>query len=367
MEISIAERLKPFIHVPGMTVILPGLGWPIQVFPCLLRMYRFQDAIPLQFAELQLELEGPVEQFTVTNDLEKGRLTVSGMTRKGWLRYHLIGSQDLKNVRLVVDRAPSGGLPVQDGSAKVVLQDKEWHDLCKQLSPFTPFALPRIDRLSFGCHKAQDWELVRRRSCLQEIFPFWHRLGQLVPQVPGPPTATGTLALLAECEQLLKQGRPDVAQQIWLNVFLCAFREMLVPQMEDSCYQGIVKSVPLAGSTVSPLVILSEGSRLIRKLLIQQENGSLGILPSLLPVLPFGRLVDVPLEGGGSISIEWSKKTIRRMSIHSTQEREIALTFHSDVRSYRLRDYARDQGERRTRHSQLFLRRDYHYYIDNFD
>lgn len=367
MKISIAERLKPFSHAPGASTLLPGLGWPVQIFPCLIRIFRFQKILPLQLTELNLALKGPVEQFTVTNDLEKGRLTVSGMTREGWIRYQLIGSQDQKGIRLLVDRAPTGGLHIQGENKLTVLQNHEWLDIFEHLSSFEPYLIPPCDRLSFGCNKAQEWEMIRRRESLDEIFPFWHRLGQVIPQNQPPVESSGTLALLEECKRHFSYGRPEAAEQCWRNLFLCAFGGMFIPQLEDSRYQGIIEAKPFEERDDSPLLILSEGARMIRQLFIHQEEGSLSVLPFLLPCLPFGRLIDVPLAGGGSVSLEWSKKTIRRMMIHSDQENEIDLKFRSDISSFRLRQHPSDKGERRARFSTLSIKKNSHYVIDNFN
>lgn len=367
MRISIAERLRPYCHAPGTYTLLPGSGWPVQIFPCLIRIFRFQDGLPLQLAEINLEVKGPVEQFTIFNDLEKGWLTVTGMTCEGWMKVHLIASQDLKSIRLLVNRAPKGGLRIREERKQVLLQNHEWLDIFEQPSLFTPYAPPQCDRLSLGSHKAQDWELIKRRDGLEEIFPLWHRLGQMIPQFQVPAFCAGTLSLLDECRRHFNHGRPEDAQQSWRKFFLCGFTGMLVPQFEDDRYQGIIEAKPVLELDSSPLVILSEGARLIRQLFVQQGEGCLSILPFLLPCFPFGRLLDVPLAGGGSVSIEWSKKTIRRIVLRSEQDNEFALKFRSDISSYRLRMNVREKGERRGRMSSLSLKKNCCYYIDNFN
>ena len=174
MRISIAERLRPFSHLPGTATILPGPGYQVQIFPCFIRFYRLHRNLPVTLTELSLDLKGPIQQFTICNDLEKGRLTVSGMTAEGWMRYHLIGAQNQENVRFLIDRAPPAGFHIHNDQEKYCLRDKEWLDLflLNQKSAFVPYQVPRCDRLSLGCHKAQDWELIKRRLSLQEIFPL---------------------------------------------------------------------------------------------------------------------------------------------------------------------------------------------------
>ncbi len=369
MRISIAERLRPFCHLPGISTIIPGLGWQVQVFPCLIRMYYFKDAFPLLLTEVNLELKGPIQQFTVCNDLEKGRVTIGGETREGWVRYHLISSQQQKGLRLLIDRAPTQGILMHQGNICRQMHKNEWLDIQDSISPnfsFEAYQLPACDRLSLGNHKAQDWELIKRRSTLSEIFPLWHRLGQLLPAINEPIVEEGNLALLAACQKSLQQGRPEETQQIWLHLFQAGFHSLLVPRLKDEEYQGFSHLPPLVNVQVSPLILLTEGSRLIRQLFIQQKGKEIAILPHLLPSLPQGRLISVPLEGVGVISLEWTKKTIRQLILFAEQDQEVCLHFRSDVRSYRWRQHPKEQGERKSCNSPLLLKKNCYYFFDNF-
>lgn len=76
MHIEIAERLKPFSHFPGTSLILPGSAYQVQIFPCLIRIFHLRETFPVLITELTLNLQGPLQQFTVCNDLEKGRISV---------------------------------------------------------------------------------------------------------------------------------------------------------------------------------------------------------------------------------------------------------------------------------------------------
>ena len=305
--------------------ILPGSGHLLQIFPCMIRVFHLCKAIPIQIAELSLILKGPVEQFTIFNDLEKGRITVSGMTSEGWIHYHLISSQDFKTIRLLADRSPPSGFKVSHKGQEVPLKDKEAYDLLEPAPFFTAYQPISCDRLSLGCNKAQDWELIRRRLNLEEIFPHWHRLGQLIPQIDAPHLPEGTLLLLEECRRHFAYGKPEEAVKSWKKCFLAGFNHLFAPRLQDSDYQGLVSDQALSLLDLSPLILLSEGANFIRQLFIQQEKGKVSNLPFLLPTFPFGRLVDVPLIGGGTLSLEWSKKTIRRLVIDSDQEGEVEL------------------------------------------
>lgn len=315
-EISIAQRLRPFSHLPGTSLVLPGSDYVIQIFPCLIRVYLNQVVM----AELNLELKGPVHPFTICSDLEKGRISVSGKGADGWIRYHLLASKDGKGIRLLGDR--------------FYLQQL---DILPSSSPFEPFQVPFCERLSLGSNKAQDWEMIKRRLDLKEIFPHWHRLGQLVP---------------SHSAEKVKLEEGD-----WLKIFLVGFDSLLVPQSEDQNHQGI--SFPL-------FPLLSEGAKLIRQLFVQQENKKISILPSLLPSFHAGRLLNVSLPEVGVISLEWTKKTIRRVILYSENEQEIELKFRSNVRSVRLREDSKDKGIIRPCSSSLIVKKGNYYFFDNF-
>lgn len=353
-DILIAERLNPFSHEAGTFTLLPGSALPIQIFPTLIRFYRFEMGILQLMKELQMELEGPVEEFTVTNDLEKGRISISGKEKRGWIRIHLTSSQDLKSVRFLADRFPQEGLKIFDGSQTVVLKKNEPFDLWGPVESL--YYVPPFDRLSFGCHKSQDWEKIRIRKELKEIFPFWHRLGQMIPQNPLPKKSE-MLSLFEACKK-------ERNEKSWLQFFMCGYTGILVPQNHDCLYQGIIQNK--MESSDSPLWILSEGSRLIRELFILQEEKIIFILPSLLPSLPFGKLTHVSLKGVGLLSLEWSKKTVRRMTLHASYESEIELAFPSSIKTYRLRSNKDVKGEQKDRSKRLSLQPNTTYFFDHF-
>lgn len=368
MRILIAERLKPFCHLPGTSVILPGSGYQLQIFPCLIRIYHLKHSFPFLLKELPIALKGPIQKFTICNNLEKGCVSVWGETAEGWMRYHLISSQQQEGIRLLVERAPPSGFPIDEENKRHLLHAKEWLDLLQDGRPFVPYQLPlACDRLSLGNHKAQDWELVKRRLSLAEIFPCWHRLGQLVPPMPVDSLSEGTLSLLDTCQATFDQERPEHAEQKWMNLFLAGFNGLLAPQLEDTNYQGLTSLNPLFSTHISPLVLLSEGARLIRQLFVQQFKEKIHILPYLLPSLSSGRLLNVSLEGGGRLSLEWTKKTIRQLILYVEQEQHLTIKFRSHVRSYRLRQNLKDKGERKECSSSLSLKKNCYYFFDNFN
>jgi hypothetical protein len=66
MNLTIAEKFCPFSHTPGSSCLIPGTWWSVQAFPTRL-CFSHRD----QRIEISLELTGPVELFTLEQDLEK--------------------------------------------------------------------------------------------------------------------------------------------------------------------------------------------------------------------------------------------------------------------------------------------------------
>jgi len=365
MRIIIAERLKPFTHLPGFSTPLPGTPYKIQIFPTLLRIFDITEHPARFVSEWQIKIKGPVEQFTFCNDLEKGRITVSGRSHEGWLRYHLIGAMDGKGIRLAAERTPGKGLQIQ-GSLEFFLRNREWCDLILPISAFEPFCIPRCDRLSLGVTKAQDWDLVRRRKQLVEILPFVHRLGQIIhQQYRVNDQDGGTLSLLNDCFESLTSKKTEELQERLNLLLLGCFNEMLVPELEDCNYQGLIDSNEALPFGLSPLSILHRCSRLIRAIFIQQEHNELVILPSLIPAMHCGRLIDVAV-GGGIVGIEWSKKAIRRIVFTPDVDKEWIFAFRSNVKSFRLRRSFKDKGERISNGKPFFFEKGGYYFFDNF-
>lgn len=263
----------------------------------------------------------------------------------------------------MAERTPLTGLSLHQEQVTHILQNGESYNILSQDKAFDPYQIPFCDRLSLGNHKAQDGDLIKRRLCLQEIFPLWHRLGQLVPAYPWVDSKEGTLALLEECREHIRQNKPEKTEQTWLNLIQAGFGQLLVPRLEDPDFQGIAPS--LVSLDCSPLVLLSEGSKLIRQLFIQFKDNQIHFLPHLLPSLFCGRLIEVPWKGG-KVNFEWTKKTIRRVILYSQQEQEVSMRFRSDVQSYRFRQNLHDKGIRKACQETLFLNKNCYYLFDNF-
>lgn len=380
MRITIAERLRPYSHTPGVDCILPGSSLGLQIYPCLIRVYDLSQSHHELLTEFHLDLKGPLKDFTVLNDLEKGEVKVWGHTLKGFVRYRLVSQEEGISLALCVEKTPEGGMPISlkkglfcwhsseqapSSVSTAILQPKEsltWRSSIGLLDPYHP---PLTDRLSLGSHKAQDWDLVKRRLDLKEILPVWNRLGQLIRQPLHSKKREGTATLLEDCERAIQGGHPELIASPLLNLFQAGFRGLLVPRLQDDQYQGIV-SHQTTDEELSPLILLTEGRVLIRQLFIQQQGQTLLCLPALPPELHCGRFIQIQVDGG-AVDLEWSKKTMRRMIFYPSDNREWTFIFPPAIKSCRLRQREADKGSPYFSGQSSLFEKNSIYFFDNFE
>lgn len=359
MRIEIAERLRPFSHLPGTTFVLPGTSWSVAVFPALLRIHDLSGTEPLLLTEIKWSLEGPIADFTSILDLERGELRVFGNSRHGYFCYHLKALKANLGIAIHVDKVPQELLCFECKgewqSPKIAARAGRTVFIGTQIGEgTTTAALPSasLERLSLGSHKLQDWALVRRRLSMDEIFPIWHRLGQLVPAFPSE-ELRGTALLLNQCRELIAANAPEKILEGFRHLFLTGFEGILSPRLVDTDFHGVSYhghdlSAPLSPQDslyrISPMVLLKEGAALIRSLFLQEEPSVIRLLPALPPEFHCGRflLVKCGIEGG--LNLEWTKKSIRCMSFSALKDQQMAFLFSNHERECRLRSDHRDSG-----------------------
>ena len=335
MQIKIAERLRPYSHRPGITFILPGSSLSMQVFPTLIRVADLKN---VSVEEIKLNNEGPLKDFTVQQDLEKGCLRIWGNGPSGFIRYRFHAVKD-----------------------RFIIKMEKGHDKLGPLAEGNSVYSPRsTDRLSLGMSKQQDWTMLSRRQDLAEIFPLWHRLGQLIPQIESEPVKYRTL--LGECRQAIQEATPDIVLDPFMNLFLAGFKEGLTPRLRDEDFHGF--SLPVC-SSATPLVLLSEGAKMIRSLFVQWEDENISILPLLPSQFHCGRLIQVET-GWGTLDLEWTKKKVRRMIFRA--EKTGRLNFHfKKVKKYRLRHGNKDRGQFLKAGDFIEIQAGQIYWFDNFE
>jgi len=382
MRITIAERLRPFSHKPGIMAILPGSTSRVQVFPALIRIDDLSEKDPLPNAEIKIDIQGPVADFTVLQDLEKGCVRVWGKTPKGFFRYRLTAATQNSGIAMTIEKFPENGISFFSSKMDLWIKEADdWQPLKnKAFAKDTIFIgkspskncdcllyePPVTDRLSLGANKAQDWCKIRPRRDLTEVFPLWHRLGQIIPET-GQACGGGTAGLLSLCRQAINEANPNDLQKPFLDLFLAGFDGMFSPRLEDLEFQGFDLKPLDSQSPLSPLILLKEGATLIRSLFISTEKGHVQILPALPVEFHSGRLIHVPCSEAGFLDMEWSKKTIRRMVFHASQDAKLLITFQKKVNRYRLRKGNKDKGQTKICGDEIFVEKGQSYFFDKFE
>ena len=338
MRIQIANRLKPFSHLPGTMCPLPGSSLRFQIFPACIKVHDLSQTEPLFLEELPLPVEGPIKDFTVQLDLERGYILVWGKSATGFFRYriHAIESKSTES-KLTKSKSKWG-----------IIVEKSPNQKMEDIHPIGGFPIHQpsktIERLSLGSHKEQDWLSVSRRQDLKEIFPFWFRLGQMITQVQSRSDfRQGTAFLLEKCREQIKVNNSSQWLEPFQNVFIAGFEGILSPRLRDDQYNGFHLPDLKKDCELSPFILLQEGSNLIRDLFIHNKNQEIHILPSLPSQFHCGRMTDLVC-GSENLDLEWSKKELRRIVLRAGRTGDLQLIFPKGFRQYRLRLHPSDSS-----------------------
>lgn len=331
MHIKIAERLRPFSHTPGVYCILPYTSLRLQIFPTLIRVYDLSNQVPILKQEIHVPLKGPMKDFTIQLDLEIADIKVFGESSEGYFRYSLFA--DLSgNIAINVEKGLSN-----------------WTSTNEKNLRGNPF----IERLSFGGHKKQDFDCFNLSPNLVDILPIWFRMGQLIDYQANI-VYEGTAALLKKCEIATNLE----AYEHLFNLYKAGFEGILSPRLVDEQYQGF--DLPSLTQSTSPLILLSEGAKIIRSFFFRQEGNQLSVLPCLPTQFHCGRYLQIQCADLGFLDFEWTKKTIRRMVFHAKKDAFIDFKFPKTVNNFRLNKQALKVGE------PIEVKKDHMYLFDNF-
>lgn len=321
--LSITSRLRPFSHQPKTECLIPGTEILVEAYPSLIRLKDFNGKV---FKEISLVIEGPLKQFTVMQDLERGCVTVFSEQ----YRFHVLPDGELSY-------AKNPGLP----------------------------SLSNREKLSLGSHKKQEWEGIKKRGDFREIFPIWFRLGSLLNLPKRKEANTGIFSLIKKCHDVIESHQPEMILPAFNNLFLTGFHDIMVPRLWDDDFHGILPSdAPLAKG--SPLYLLSEGAALIRSLFFVSSDNELAILPNLPPQFFAGRILNLKCPPYGELDLEWSKKVIRRLEFRAHRDGEIYFHFRSPLRSYRVRQSKHEKGRMYACGDSLKVRPGMCYFLDRF-
>lgn len=336
MRLSIAERLRPFSHTPGTACLIPGTFWRAQAFPTLLR-FSHQS----QIIELGFDLTGPVEGFTLEQDLEKRVLFYFGKAKEGYFRLRIEALA--KGLSIFAEKIPLGELM----SSRGVLRSKESLFIPIEWTFYQP---SHLERLSLGSHKKQDWDAVQRRFDLKEIVPLLFYLAQLLPKAEiGAP--------------LFPENREEAARHL-TSFFQVHCANILEPRLKDELHQGIKRT--LVSENIEPCSLLHDAASWVRSLFIQTSRASSEILPHLPPQFPSGRLLNVSLGLCGALDMEWASSSLRKVILRAAACGEYFFVWPKNVVSFRVRTDLFEKGFYQKREEPFMLKAGTTYFLDRF-
>ena len=302
-----------------MSCVIPRTHSILTAFPTLLRIDAHDIPIPVT---------GPVRNFTLQQDLERDSIFVFGKAKEGYFRLQVLANET--SIQLISEKGPVIRLEFPT-------------------SRYQPEA--EMERLSLGSHKAQDWDLVKRRADLSEILPALFFLGQKVPQVTEE-TWKGTAALLT------LPDKRDNLEGALLALFQAGFADLLVPRLFDDQYQGFTSTEVVGGN---PFFLLQRSAKILRSLFFRQEGKVLSFLPFLPISFHAGRMTHIQVPGVGVLDFEWSKKVLRRVQIQAHFCGEVGFQLQKEIQSFRVnKERVLEKNE------PLMLTKHTTYYLDRF-
>ncbi|WP_194847729.1 hypothetical protein [Candidatus Neptunochlamydia vexilliferae] len=359
MKIKLTQKYKPFSHEEGTSLLLPKSPWKVTAYPAKVVLENLISTGKEESHTITPQIKGPLTQFTVMQDLERQWIRIFGRGPEGYFSYRLVATAH--EITLFLERGPKEGIAfTYEGETKLLRRKEEL------IIPVvrSAFGQSLSEKMHFGCSKKQDWTLVKRRLSLEEILPIWHALGKHIPE--HPLLDVGTAHYLKACQELVEQRDRAKIGSAFLTLFKVGFSGILSPSLMDETHHTFVPEGAPIPVEASPLLLLGEGARLIRRLLIEAKEDCFAVLPCLPKELHAGRFTDIALRDTLTIDLEWSKKLIRRVILHPKEDQEVKLTFQSAIDSFRLRRGRRNRGKAHNAGDTLTLKGGTLYILDRF-
>lgn len=266
------------------------------------------QAFPAKINEEVIPVRTPMKEWTVSQNLQQGHVCIRGVDQEGCWTRELAGKAPLRKAKL-----------------------------------------------SFGVHKAQQMERVIERAAPEEFLPFWFALANFYPEFEGEIPAESLL------DDLQRSDRTRL-YRAWSQLFRAGFEGWMIPRLKDTDYHGFDKD-PVSGT--DPFVLVTAGVRLLQQMLVDDTTaGVLAILPKLPPELHCGRLIDLALPKIGVLSIEWSKKEIKKVILTPSHSQELQIRFAKQFGSCRVNDGS--STSRQTMEKPLKIEKGNVIYFDQF-
>lgn len=327
MTIKILTRFRPFSHISPVFTLIPRTFYGAEITPAYIRIIDMRDKrVILE----KLLAYGPLEQFTVTLDLERERVELSGFSAQGFIRYTITAE-------------------------KIVCEKGEKEEIAIPVSEKWP--QNSVSKLSLGSNKAQNIEHMIQRGQLCELLPHLFLLAQMVPIVQDVVLNPGTL---------LFQAESDPSYENLKNLVRAGFKSLFYPRLFDDSYLGFAPICETKENQLS-LLLLQKLYPLLVGLFFKEDERAWHILQKLPKEFPVGRLIDFTTQKGHQVSIEWTKKSIRLLEIRANCDDYFIFKFSPDIKRFRLRTQDAKKLEFITNGAEISLTKGGRYFLDRFE
>ena len=336
MTIKIATRLRPFSHSSHTITLIPKTRLAAEIFPAYVRVFDPTTKKTVYEQELSF---GPLDHFTVILDLEKGRIEVSGEAACGFQRYYITPN----------------AIEFQKGSKETI----------SFANPEKIADFPQRERLSLGCHKAQDVAAIFRRGDLTEILPIWFFLAQSVAQVEDAEIANPSL--FSALKDAVDAKDTSHIYESLSHFFKASFTSLFFPRLTDDFRQGFKQPILTTFSSASPLLVLQKSLPYMRHLFFHEDEKVWQFLPVLPKEFHAGRIIDLRSKSNHLIAIEWTKKSIFRATINAVQDDFFVFKFHPDIKRFRMSTRSRKVLGQVSNGQEIPLSKGEGYLLDRFE
>jgi hypothetical protein len=322
MKISISDRLRSFSHNAGHHVIVPGTLIALQVFPTELIWGPLEG----EKSSLTLSLKGPMDPFTVEQDLDAKLIRIYGQSQSGYFRMRIKLESDGALVLCFEKTPPDGIFAAYQNETRRFVSGEMF-----SMGSLENKELISEEKLFLGMSKQKEWEKIRDRKDLREILPLWHALGNTMnPEKEGK--------FFPALEDAIEKRDKQKVYNLLLLTYLAHFSAGLFPRREDTEKQGIAPLIETAKD------LLPLGSKKIRSLFFQDKEDGWHILPCLPSQFVCGKMTDIQTDNGCKIDLEWTKHRIRKMKITLKEEQKIRLHFPTEIKTFRMKRSFKDRG-----------------------
>jgi len=325
---------------------------------------------PVHVGNIELSIEPLLKEFTVMQDLESGSIYVWGASSTQYIRYR-ISAKSSRTLSIHFEKLPEMRIKIRTSLPHTLVQFTSAVGIIElngdALIQNTPISLEKnlsFERLSLGNHKAQNWANIYQRRDFSEIFPLWMQLAQQLP-LDEDNGCGGNYDLIDACQRAIETNSPENILPAFLHLFLAGFSAGLSPRSFDEDHYGFNSSALTTKN--SPLHLLIAGKKLIRRLFIKIEGPQIVVLPHLPPEFHSGRFLNISCAGYGTLDMEWSKKSIRRLIFTAKSSMTLNFCFSKEIKKYRLQENVQSKGRWITTSTPLDIQSGVKYFFDCFE